>query len=476
MKKLVSVLLFAALIVSCHIGAQAPAKSLDDQLKTAVTDSGTDGDNAEIVRSLLDRGGHIELALDYGRTPLIAASDKNLPKIARLLVERGANIEARDKSEATPLMWAVISNRADTVRMLLDHGANVNARSKNGNTALLEIRSAQVAKLLLERGARADDKNLNGRTALMQAAMMSADAVQLLLDHGAKVNESASNGFTALIASAFFCRSDVLSVLLDHGADVHAATKDGNTALIFAAGNTGATEAEIVTYITMLLNKGAAIDAAINNGGSDNDGQTALIRAAAAGNTGIIKLLLDRGANPDIADKKSNTSLSLVTKKNLPDAIALLGPARSLRISLEKTSWKNPQEQFDAYRDACLQYPGNTILSKKLLELAAGLSASPPVPDEARQYLLQAAQKMKVASTPDALRTPITLLRKAVEIAPWWPNAYYNLSVALELDEKYNEAETQLNYYLLVKPDDAQARTRLKVIHTEMEAAAQAKP
>ena len=482
MKKMISVLSFAILFASWCAGAgvQSPARSADDQLKLAMAyKPGAERDNPKPVRAALDRGANIERRIGYW-APLAIAIMNDQPQIARLLIERGANIEAQDEDGRTPLHFAVQHARLEMVRLLLDRGANVNARaSKSGATPICQIGNAQIVQLLLDHGAHADDRLPDADTALMAAANLGqADTIRLLLKHGARINDGTSWSGNAVMSTVSHLRTEALSALIESGADLdrHSGSNgSGSTPLILAAaGNKylpDLTEDQYVRFITLLLDGGAAIDAV-----AVPDGQSALIAAAEKGRTGIIRLLLDHGANPDLADRKGNTALSLVTNLNLPEAIALINSSKVLHQKLEKTAWTSPQQQFDAYRDAWLQSPGNSIMREKLLRLAATLTPAPPATDEARQYLLLASQKMKAASTPDALLAPITLLRKATEVAPWWPNAYYNLSVALEMSDKFREAETQLNYYLLVKPDDAQARTRLKVIQTEKEAAAQAKP
>ena len=47
---------------------------------------------------------------------------------------------------------------------------------------------------------------------------------------------------------------------------------------------------------------------------------------------------------------------------------------------------------------------------------------------------------------------------EALKIAPWWGDAYYNLGVAQELAEKYDEAEQAFNFYLLSNPGAAEKR------------------
>ena len=64
--------------------------------------------------------------------------------------------------------------------------------------------------------------------------------------------------------------------------------------------------------------------------------------------------------------------------------------------------------------------------------------------------------------------------RNRREIAPWWGNAYYNLSRALEMHGDYEDALRQMKYYLALKPAEAdanEARAHLVVLETERDAA-----
>jgi ankyrin repeat protein len=77
-------------------------------------------------------------------------------------------------------------------------------------------------------------------------------------------------------------------MLLEHGADVNAKTALGATPLQVAASATGSTG-----VVALLLQKGADPNA------GENRGVTPLIAAAGVGNTAAAKLLLERGASPN---------------------------------------------------------------------------------------------------------------------------------------------------------------------------------
>lgn len=145
---------------------------------------------------------------------------------------------------------------------------------------------------------------------------------------------------------------------------------------------------------------------------------------------------------------------------------------------MEQAIAKNPQSALAESASALQRRPYDEALGEKVFKLAASLPALPPVPEEARQLFLQASALMKQANIPDDFVKPIELLEKALVIAPWWGNAYYNLSRALELSGQYDEAVKQLNYYIELSPSEAdatEARAHISVIQAEKEAAAQKK-
>ena len=64
---------------------------------------------------------------------------------------------------------------------------------------------------------------------------------------------------------------------------------------------------------------------------------SALHVAAAKGNEGIVRLLLERGADPALRDKHNNTAIMLAEKKRFPGIVALLGTATPAASSASST-------------------------------------------------------------------------------------------------------------------------------------------
>ena len=298
-----------------------------------------------------------------------------------------------------------------------------------------------------------------------------SSAIQPLLDKGANIEARNNDGLTALIVAAVSGQTETVRLLLDKGANIEAKNSNGDTALIFAAYNSR------TDVMLLLLEKGADIEA------KDNQDDTALLQAACfeakadvnrTEKAGMVKLLLDKGANIEAKDNRGLTPLTCPDRMKPPEEADLLEQANQQEKQIEQA---NPREAFAAYLSRYQQHPQDDSLREKILKVAPTLPERPAIPEAARQLFTAATDQIKQANTPSALDQPIALLRKALEIAPWWGNAYYNLSRVLEMRGQYDDAAKQLNYYLELKPAEAdaqQARAHLVVIQTEKDAAAQA--
>ncbi len=104
-----------------------------------------------------------------------------------------------------------------------------------------------------------------------------------------------------------------LRALLKQGSDVNAAEGDGTTALHWAALNGDAETAQ------MLLYAGANLKATTRLGG-----HTPLLMASKLGNAGMLKTLIEAGADPNQPTSNGTTPLMLAAASGNLDAVALL--------------------------------------------------------------------------------------------------------------------------------------------------------
>lgn len=204
---------------------------------------------------------------------------------------------AAGRAGMTALMIACFDGSADCVRALIEAGARTDARTADGRTALIFAAGwggPGCVEPLLSNGAAVDARAADGMTALMFAAARGEiESVRALVAAGARVDERNKWRQTALMAAARTGSLEKVGVLLDAGASFDLADQYGDTALSIAAASSYADEA----VLRRLLSAGARPDE------PDNDGVTALMKAAEAGAAAKVAALLESGAAADLKDR-----------------------------------------------------------------------------------------------------------------------------------------------------------------------------
>jgi ankyrin repeat protein len=192
---------------------------------------------------------------------------------------------------------------------------------------------AALVDLLLTAGANPNTLSATGETPLMTCARSgSADAVRMLLVHGANVNakEPAQNQ-TALMWAAAERHSKVVQTLIEANADLQAHTKKGFTALHFAAreGDLETTRLLLAAGVNVNIRSqpdpsesgrgregsprpgrvagggavgGGGVAVGVRGDGTVSAGSTPLLVATVRGQVPLALMLLDQGADPNVAD------------------------------------------------------------------------------------------------------------------------------------------------------------------------------
>ena len=361
--------------------------------------------NIQMTEDLLKAGANPDKGNDFGIGPLyLACENRNFPIIDRLL-NAGANPDAATWAGETVLMTCARTGSVDGINALLTRGADINATEpERGQTALMWAAAGKqpgVVAALVETGA---DTRIRSRkvplppqvvaptyseyvyfpetkgdfTAFMLAAQSGdLESVKLLHAAGADVNESTPEYGSALVLAVVNGNEDVALYLLDNGADPNLTDCYGMTPLHWAVqeglarlyGMPSRTDKfwiypQSARLVKALLDKGADPDIRTQRDlppydihrfarSRNNDipqvrfaGVTPLLFAAATGDMEIINLLLDAGADPNIAGFESKRNIASSGPGLTPlMAAAGLGRERGVQLT-EKNSFLEAVKLF----------------------------------------------------------------------------------------------------------------------------------
>jgi ankyrin repeat protein len=269
------------------------------------------------------------LAARAADSPLIQAV-KAGDRSAVTAALRPSTVNVPEADGTTALHWAVRGEDLETVELLLRGGADPRASNRYGVTPLSVAAlngNAALVERLLGAGADPNTTRAEGETVLMTAARAgSAAAVRVRLARGADVHAREQwLGQTALMLAAAENHAGVINVLVDGGADINARSNLTNlpdlkwgvqgmsttvfprgswTPLMFAA-QQGALDA-----VRALAARGADLDLV------DPDGTTAMVLAIINAHYDVAALLVERGANPNIADSAGMAALYAAVDMN----------------------------------------------------------------------------------------------------------------------------------------------------------------
>ena len=259
-----------------------------------------------------------------GLTPLVYAAREGCLECARILVDNGAAVNQTTNYGWSPLLAATQNRHYRLAAYLLDHGANPNLANKGGWTPLY---------------LATDNRNIeSGDYPVRKPDMDHLDFIKLLLSKGANVNaticgaassekeckgdttETRTNftmqwlhedGATAFLRAAQSGDVTLMKLLMEHGADPKIATAHNDTALAVASGIgwvEGVTfewsPAQSLEAVKMCLDLG------IDPNVADDEGRTALHGAAHKGRTEVIQALVDHGANLEAHDDGSRDTFA----------------------------------------------------------------------------------------------------------------------------------------------------------------------
>jgi tetratricopeptide (TPR) repeat protein len=117
--------------------------------------------------------------------------------------------------------------------------------------------------------------------------------------------------------------------------------------------------------------------------------------------------------------------------------------------------------------------PDDYALREKIIKHVQTMEPRPQVPQEAKRPFIKGVTFQKEATSVSDYELAIGAYKEALLMAPWWPEALYNMALAQEGASKFDDAMQSLKLYLLTKPKDAQeAESKLYAMEAKKEKAA----
>jgi ankyrin repeat protein len=316
--------------------------------------------NVEAMTALLDGGADPNAKETYrGTTAMMWAADEGHEAAIQLLIARGADKNAKSNpaqrgggpalGKATDPRKAVAQNVAafeaqragragprQTLRVADDDNTPTAAPAGRGGGRAGGAGAGRGAAGRGNNAAAADDDDdaavaagfgRNNRppdggqlTALIYAARANdLESVKTLLDAGVDVNQQSGYGWTPLLVATQNRYYKLAAYLIERGADVNLPNKGGWVPLYLATDNRNIENGDYpvrkpdmdhLEFIRLLLDKGANVNHRVKDSSEtrtvftnqwlSEDGATAFLRASQSGDIDLMKLLLERGADPKI--------------------------------------------------------------------------------------------------------------------------------------------------------------------------------
>ncbi|HEX4137175.1 MAG TPA: ankyrin repeat domain-containing protein [Bryobacteraceae bacterium] len=346
-------------------------------------------DDLEMADRLIRAGADVKAANRYGVTPLsLACINGNAAMIEKLL-KAGADPNAAGTEDETPLMTIARTGSVESAKVLLAHGAKTDTReSWHGETALMwaaaQSHPAMISTLIAagadvnaistvvkwDRQTTAEPREkwlpLGGFSALMFAAREGCvECEKVLAAAGANLNLADPDGITPMVNAIINGHYDAAGFLVERGADPNLADKTGRAALYAAVDmhtmpasnrpspDESGNEMSSLDLIKSLVAHGASVNTQLKtqqpyrtkvDRGNDTmltTGTTPILRAAKAGDTVVMALLLAKGADPRLTTRNGINPLM---------AAAGLGTNESDAVGRKKTE----QEAIDSI-ELCLK-------------------------------------------------------------------------------------------------------------------------
>lgn len=231
------------------------------------------------------------------------------------------NLTIDEYSKSTPLIQAIKYKQTDIINYLLENNADVNLTLGYYTPLIEAMYDEELVRKLIDLGADVNlPAELTSSTPLIASIHnITITITELLIEKGADIEAKDDDGINALVYAVSYNKEDIVKLLLEKGADANTVCEIENehidispTPLMNAAyrGNTN--------IINMLLENGADINY------TTDFGMTALMMAASYNQFEVAKMLLENNADTSVTNTYGYTALDLAKSEDYKNMVELL--------------------------------------------------------------------------------------------------------------------------------------------------------
>ena len=282
-------------------------------------------ENIEVLEILVfDQRCDVNIQDDNGNTALHTAlsisSVMQCRKVQLLLKRSTCHLNLKNNFGSTPLHIASVNNNTIISVLVADKRCDINIQDKNGNTALHRgVNNAEIVKCLIKKyHARCDIYNQKGLTPFHKAIVIGYLAsVEVFLKNEMDIQQRDKNGNAPIHIACQHSRLGILKTILGYEkCDPNQQNANGDTALHIVSRMTLSPETKL-QCLKLLFSTPGINPEVLNNQhftpfeATDKDGNTLLHNACAEGESEMVQLLIENGADVLRPDRRGNAPIHI---------------------------------------------------------------------------------------------------------------------------------------------------------------------
>ena len=272
--------------------------------------------HSDVVKRIIENKDYLDLLDKDGNNAIVTAASNKHYDIVKLLVLAKANVNSFDKDGNTALLYATLHDKIDMIKFLIDHRANVNLHNCHIITPLYyaaKNNNYEIVKLLISKGAGPNLYFYYEYDSPLGLAISNNNLgmVKLLVEFGANIRMPAvQEGMPIPLARH---NKDIHTYLINHAIKTSPPSEQNSVRLYYSA----------YTNDIEAVKKYIDLGADINYVGIEYK-NTTLMWAVKKGNVEMVKLLLEKGADPNIVDHHKITPLKYAADDSRGEIAELL--------------------------------------------------------------------------------------------------------------------------------------------------------